>query len=610
VIKELPTIVSIYPLPFDIQFRHEANISIFHQGNFFAYEESKLVEDKEYAASVFPDKSFFCGLLQLELIPSDVDIWIFPSPSSKFDFQSLFSLFIYYKVLPVDVDSLETFKNWSDKHIVFIPHHNMHSGLGCLLNESNNFLSVTQDGGGDFGDPADLVVHLYESGNHKRLYQTNNYFNAANFHAGIAEILSFRENGKVSGLSAYGDEKAEILTILNSQLLRSSKLFHYKKERKSRTQPVPKRLNLDSFDKYKLLNPSPGHLELRDQLKGFMPQDIACTSEKFISSTYIEFLKKLLSEKVFESLNSSLTSSSLPIFFSGGFFNNVLLNREIVNNFSSSNKCLFGMAPGDCGLSLGAIGHYLYTSTRVRTEEFLILSPMLGPSFSSSSIKDLLDSVHLKYLSFDSFEKTCLKAANLISEGSIIGFFQGRAEYGPRSLGGRSILADPRRLSSKSRLNQLAKRRDWFMPFAPAIIDSYINLYVENPDFANPFMQIATYMTAQAKKDIPAAVHCDGTSRVQMVTEKTSLEFYLLLNKFYELTNVPCLLNTSFNRHGISTISTPRQAIEHLLFSNIDYLVIDNFIVGRSENLTDSYILHSNATLSESEQLKRLRPIQ
>ena len=100
-------------------------------------------------------------------------------------------------------------------------------------------------------------------------------------------------------------------------------------------------------------------------------------------------------------------------------------------------------------------------------------------------------------------------------------------------------------------------------------------------------------MKDKANIDIPAAVHCDGTSRVQKVNRESSPKFYKLIQEFYSITKVPCLLNTSFNRHGISTVGTPRQAIEHLLFSNIDYLVINNFIVSREANLIEELVTFS-----------------
>jgi carbamoyltransferase len=174
-------------------------------------------------------------------------------------------------------------------------------------------------------------------------------------------------------------------------------------------------------------------------------------------------------------------------------------------------------------------------------------------------------------------------AAELLTEGSVIGWFQGRAEYGPRSLGSRSILADPRKFDSKSRVNQLLKKRDWFMPYAPSMLEEYSRDWLEIDKFS-PYMQFALKIKSEKQKLIPAAVHVDGTSRVHSVRREWNAKYWSLIEEFRILTGVPMVLNTSFNRHGISTIATPKQAVEHLLSGSMDYLIIDDFIVSLSEN--------------------------
>ena len=168
-------------------------------------------------------------------------------------------------------------------------------------------------------------------------------------------------------------------------------------------------------------------------------------------------------------------------------------------------------------------------------------------------------------------------------KGEIVGIFQGKAEYGPRSLGNRSILADPRTKLSKLKLNQKIKKRDWFMPFAPAVLDkNYKDYFSDN----NPslYMQKASKVKNKHKKIIPSAIHVDGTCRVQYVDKKIFPNFWKIIYEFKKITNLPILLNTSFNRHGISTISTPRHAIEHLLEGNIDVLYISKFRIKFSDN--------------------------
>ena len=132
-------------------------------------------------------------------------------------------------------------------------------------------------------------------------------------------------------------------------------------------------------------------------------------------------------------------------------------------------------------------------------------------------------------------------------------------------------------------INQLLKKRDWFMPYAPSILEEDYMDWV-NQEHYSPYMQIAFKMNSEMVEKVPSAVHVDGTTRVHVVRKSENPLYWNLINEFKELTGIPVLLNTSFNRHGISTISSPRQAIEHLLAGCMDYLIISNYLVSLNEN--------------------------
>jgi carbamoyltransferase len=151
-------------------------------------------------------------------------------------------------------------------------------------------------------------------------------------------------------------------------------------------------------------------------------------------------------------------------------------------------------------------------------------------------------------------------------------------------LGGRSILAHPNSRFSKEKVNNLAKRRDWFMPFAPAVLSECLKDFSSSPEKVSAYMQVATDVTDDARSKIRSGVHVDGTARIQAVHSSTNRLFYEMILKFKELTGIGAVLNTSFNRHGIATISTPRHAVEHLLEGCVDYLAIGNFLVARNKN--------------------------
>src|SRR4029453_6603538 len=155
--------------------------------------------------------------------------------------------------------------------------------------------------------------------------------------------------------------------------------------------------------------------------------------------------------------------------------------------------------------------------------------------------------------------------------GKVVGLFQGKGELGARALGARSVLADPREESSKFRVNQALKKRDWFMPYAPAILEQYGNEFFEA--FAPaPYMNMAFRGRPEKVHLIPAAIHVDGTCRAQSVNEIQNPLFHRVIAEFAKLTGIPMVLNTSFNRHGVPIVATPRQAIEHLLEGSVDLL--------------------------------------
>lgn len=326
-----------------------------------------------------------------------------------------------------------------------------------------------------------------------------------------------------------------------------------------------------TFELYKSINTSPGYTNLNSLCFNYRAEDIAATAEKFIK----DFLLMLINKY----------KKSDFLLCTGGLFNNVSFNQELLDN-SPYKNIFFSMAPGDSGLSLGMALHYYRKSGHKLHDKYQSkygITPYLGPSFSSDDIEDCLKTSTIKYIRYNDYTSINHKLVKLLIDNQIIGVFRSRAEIGPRSLGNRSILANPANPIAKSKVNQYVKKRDWFMPFAPAVIDEKFKLYFNERNISL-YMQIAPIGNNKFKYIAPSAVHVDGTSRVQYVSKKFSPEFHDLIKKFGDITGCYSLLNTSFNRHGIATIASPKQAIEHLLDGVIDYLVIDNYLISLKEN--------------------------
>ena len=192
----------------------------------------------------------------------------------------------------------------------------------------------------------------------------------------------------------------------------------------------------------------------------------------------------------------------------------------------------------------------------------------------------VLDSKDINYETFDR-ESLLQNTAKLITEGSIVGWYQGKMEWGPRALGNRSILADPRNEKMKEILNEKIKHRESFRPFAPSIMEEYISDYFEI-DIPSPYMLMVAKIKQPEK--IPAVTHVDGTGQLQSVSKDSNPLYYDLINEFYKITNVPVIINTSMNVMGEPIVNTPEQAYNMVLKTDMDCIVLGNNIIFAKEN--------------------------
>ncbi len=239
-------------------------------------------------------------------------------------------------------------------------------------------------------------------------------------------------------------------------------------------------------------------------------------------------------------------------------------------------------AANDAGTAIGA-AYLIWHQQLGNPRHAITKSPYLGPEFTNQHIQTVLDKYGLFYKQQDNVEAA---TANLLADGSIIAWFQGRMEIGPRALGNRSLLADPRRAEVTDLMNIKVKHREAFRPFCPSVLAEKASEWFELPD---PIPEVADYMLGafRAKKDkaaqIPAVVHFDGTSRIQTVRQDTNPRFHCLLTEMEKRTGVPVLLNTSFNDQE-PIVCTPEDAVKTFLKTRIDYLVIGDFIATKEKN--------------------------
>ena len=207
-----------------------------------------------------------------------------------------------------------------------------------------------------------------------------------------------------------------------------------------------------------------------------------------------------------------------------------------------------------------------------------------GPEFSNDEIRRELHDAHLLSEIYGDTELT-RRAAHDIAQGLVVGWFQGRMEFGPRALGNRSIVVDPRRAEMKEILNDRIKKREPFRPFAPSILEEHLVDYFEQ-DHPAPTMLMVYQIKSERRAQIPAVTHVDGSGRVQTVSRRTNPRYYQLIADFHELTNVPVVLNTSFNENE-PIVCTPRQAIDCFLKTRMDVLYLGNHAIRQNEVMSN-----------------------
>lgn len=258
----------------------------------------------------------------------------------------------------------------------------------------------------------------------------------------------------------------------------------------------------------------------------------------------------------------------------GGVAMNSVMNRFLEEELGVS--VYVPPSPGDAGLALGAAAEYFWKQDGVMPK--LVSSPYLGPIYSSTEIMATIDACRDEFIVREIGEPE-LEAATAISAGKVVGWFQGRSEYGPRALGNRSILASPRVSWTKEILNGQIKLREWFRPYAPVVLEEKADTYFDMLSPVPYMMHVAPVKT-QAMIDMPACIHVDGTARLQTVTEEANSKFHGLIRHLDRLTGVPVVLNTSFNLAGMPMVESPQDAIDCFRVAvGIDMLFVNNFVL-------------------------------
>jgi carbamoyltransferase len=284
-----------------------------------------------------------------------------------------------------------------------------------------------------------------------------------------------------------------------------------------------------------------------------------------------------VTEDAMVALAGSCRHETANLCLAGGVAYNCVANSQVVAR-SGFKRVFIQPAAGDSGAALGAAlwaSHEVMNVPRRPSEH----NTMLGPAFSEKEILEGLERFDVRFVRLEEAE-LCRRVAALIHKDLIVGWFQGRMEFGPRALGGRSILANPCSPGMKDILNARVKFREEFRPFAPAVAAEAASTYFKL-DGPSPFMLLAPRVCPERAAEIPSVTHVDGTARVQTVSATQQPLFHRLIRSFAELSGVPVLINTSFNIQGEPIVCTPEDAIQCFLGTDIDFLAIGPFLVSK-----------------------------
>jgi carbamoyltransferase len=438
--------------------------------------------------------------------------------------------------------------------IEFCGHHRCHAASAFHPSPFEKALVITVDGRGEYdstviweGDPDGLTrVRTYAYPN-----SLGHFFGAVTEYLGYH---AFNGEGKIMGLAPYGEQNDKVESVL-----RESADFGVEYDvtgllpRGGGANPE----RLEALFEHPSKDPTQKFTQFH--------KDLALTAQQLLEETVVELVQEYTDQLGIDT-----------VCLAGGVALNCKMNKRVMET-SCVDEVFIQPVAHDAGLPLGA--GWLESPPED-------VSPMTevykGPGFTNAKIERTLEESDFYYEKKDNvLEYT----AQRIADGAIVGWFQGRQEMGPRALGNRSILADPRSSSSREYINEYVKHREKWRPFAPSIMEEFSGQFLENTETA-PFM-VKTFDTVpESADDLRAVYHPkDRTTRPQTVSKTQNRRFHRLISKFRALTGVPALLNTSFNDHAEPIVTTPREALHDFQNMGLNMVVLDDYIIEKHHQI-------------------------
>lgn len=568
---------------------HDSSCSIIIDDEIkFAIEEERINRKKH--AGGFPEKSIEACLAATNTSLDDIDhIGFFWNPYISFSKIPLYLLKFWDKVPTllreqkhIEVEANLGMLNYLFKMLTlpkqlkqvfscpnakfkfhYYNHHYCHAASAFYPSPFKEAAILTIDGAGEW---ATSFMAIGKENKIEKLQTVDTPYSLGAFYQAISIHLGFKlieGPGKLMGLASYGNPDSEVYLKMrqlfqwheNGKFSFDLSYFSYHYSRKSGVTAK----FIEAF--------GPSKSEGKDWSDHEL--NVAAAAQRIVEETILHMVTYLKKVTNLDSLcmagGVALNSVSNGLIAKSGIFKNIYIQP----------------AAGDSGTSLGAalmVNHF----TLNRPRKFVQTTAFLGPSFTEEECHEAIKNSGLTFTKMG--DDLYSHVAEKLAENKIIAWFQGKMEFGPRALGNRSILANPMNPDMKDILNRRVKFRESFRPFAAIVDEASCSTYFDF-DMANPFMLLVYNVKNEFRSILPALTHVDGTVRIQTVNEAENKPMYLLLEAFKQKTGYPVLINTSFNIKGEPIVCTPQEAIHSFKNSDIDYLIIENFILSKSTSV-------------------------
>ncbi len=525
---------------------------------------SRVKHDGAHVGGLIPVESIKYCLDNTSLTFKDIDLWVYSTTEEVDDV-----LIKFRKEFNYDI---------SEKH-EFLPHHLAHAYSSFFSSGFDDAVVVVADASGSIWNERNRLPEWYPNLSQEGLGSGETW----------TEGISIYEFSKTDYKEIYKKWKKYPVPIdtgddVSVGTMYSEGSLQLIYEPQNNTWPAGKLMGLASYADKSIVDEAPEYIVWTEDRDIYIPNnriyprvtfDADFFSRACVAGIYQreqERVSLMLAEKGKE------LSESKNICVAGGSFLNCNSNERILNS-GLYKKCFFLPPSDDSGIPLGCAWYgYQLISPIKKTKQ---LSPYLGKTYSDSEItKSINEYPNLEFVRYENFDELVEEVSYLLQQNRVIGWFQNGSEIGPRALGNRSILASPIQKWMTGYINSDIKKREWYRPFAPAVLFEHQSEVFES-DVFSPYMLVTTTVKEEWRNKIPAVTHIDNSARHQSVTSESNPRFHKLINAFYNKTGVPVLLNTSFNGPHEPIVESPSEAIKSMYGCKLDFLVLGNILIKR-----------------------------